>query len=72
MANKPISLTFNYFGKTITVKEDSPVLHIRSMFEMFKAIVITTYGEKEWENMIINMSDELLVGTSVVAIIRNK
>lgn len=58
--NKPTSLTFHYFGKTVSVKNDTNVIHLRQIFNMFRSIVVSEFGEKEWENMILNLSDEIL------------
>lgn len=58
--NKPTSLTFYYFGKTISVKNDTSVLHLRQIFNMFRSIIVSEFSEKEWENMIINLGDEVL------------
>ena len=65
MSQKPISLSFHYFGKTITVKNDSSVLEVRELFEMFKGIIITSFGEKQWEQSILNMGDEIFQNVDI-------
>lgn len=55
--NKPITLTFHYFGKTVTVKDDTNVLHLENAFNMFKSIVISEFGQEDWEKMIYTIAN---------------
>ena len=56
--NKPISLSYYCFGKTITLKHDSSVLRVRDLFNMFKTIIVSEYGEQEWKDMLLTLGDE--------------
>lgn len=60
--NKPITLAFNCFGKTTTIKKDGDILHVNDLFGMFKTIVISEFGEKKWEEMILKIGDEIVEG----------
>lgn len=61
MNNKPISLTYSCFGKTITVKHDSSTLSVRDLFDMFKTIFISEFGEKKYNEMLLILGDESLI-----------
>jgi hypothetical protein len=54
MSNTPIVLTLTYFGKSITVKDTSPVLHPGQVMEMFKGIMISTFGQDTWDSLLKN------------------
>ena len=65
--NKPISLVYHSFGKTLSVKHDGAVLIVDNLFSMFKTIMVSEFGEKEWDRMVAqsfenkrieNMTDE--------------
>jgi len=59
MANKSISLSYNCWGKSITIKHDSSILRVDDLFSMFKGIVIAEYGQKQWEEMILFLGDKI-------------
>jgi hypothetical protein len=52
MSNKPVVLTLSYFGKTITIRDNSSVLHPGEVMDMFKSIMIPTFGQEIWNNLI--------------------
>ena len=58
--NKPTQLSFHYFGKTISIKNESDVLHIGEVFDMFRTIIVSEFGQKEWENTILNIGDKMV------------
>lgn len=60
MTNKPISLSYHCFGKTISIKNESSILEARDLFSMFKTIIITEFGEKHWVDMLLILGDEEL------------
>lgn len=60
MTNKPISLSYHCFGKTITIKNESSVLDVRDLFNMFRTIIVTEFGEKQWVDMLLILGDEAL------------
>jgi len=49
--SKSIELSLSYFGKRITVKNYSSVLHAQELYNMFKGIMISEFGEQVWENL---------------------
>lgn len=69
--NKPITLAFNCFGKTTTIKKDGGILHVNDLFDMFKTIVISEFGEKKWEEMILKIGDEIVEGVPENNVILN-
>jgi hypothetical protein len=58
----PIILSFTCFGKTTTIKKNGGVMHIDDMFDMFRTIVISEFGEKKWEEMILLYGDRIVEG----------
>jgi hypothetical protein len=48
---KPIELTLSYFGKTITQKQYSSVLHVGDLYKMFRGIIISEFGQDTWDNL---------------------
>jgi len=50
MANG-IELSLSYFGKKITMKNESPVLHAGELYKMFRSIMIAEFGEDTWDNL---------------------
>lgn len=48
---KPIELTLSYFGKSITQKQYSSVLHVGDLYKMFKGIMIAEFGQDTWDNI---------------------
>jgi len=48
---KPIELTLSYFGKSITQKQYSSVLHVGDLYKMFKGIIIAEFGQDVWEDI---------------------
>ena len=60
MANKSISLSYNCWGKSITIKHDSSVLRVRDLFKMFKTIIVSEYGEEEWTKMLLELGDDAI------------
>ena len=48
---KPIELTLSYFGKSITQKQYSSVLHVGDLYKMFKGIMIAEFGQDVWEDI---------------------
>jgi hypothetical protein len=48
---KPIELTLSYFGKTISQKQYSSVLHVGDLYKMFKGIMISEFGQDTWDNL---------------------
>lgn len=48
---KPIELTLSYFGKSITQKQYSSVLHVSDLYKMFKGIMIAEFGQDVWDNI---------------------
>ena len=48
---KPIELTLSYFGKSITQKQYSSVLHVSDLYKMFKGIMIAEFGQDVWEDI---------------------
>ena len=60
MANKSVSLSYNCWGKTITIKHDRSILMVDDLFSMFKGIVVAEYGQKQWEEMILMLGDRIV------------
>lgn len=60
MRNNSISLTYNCYGKTITIKHDTSVLRGRDLFGMFKTIVVSEFGEENWKELLLVLGDEEL------------
>lgn len=48
---KPIELTLSYFGKSISQKQYSSVLHVGDLYKMFKGIMISEFGQDTWDNI---------------------
>ena len=48
---KPIELTLSYFGKSITQKQYSSVLHVGDLYKMFRGIMIAEFGQDTWDNL---------------------
>jgi hypothetical protein len=48
---KPIELTLSYFGKTISQKQYSSVLHVGDLYKMFRGIMISEFGQDTWDNL---------------------
>ena len=48
---KPIELTLSYFGKSITQKQYSSVLHVGDLYKMFKGIMISEFGQDTWDDI---------------------
>lgn len=48
---KPIELTLSYFGKSITQKQYSSVLHVGDLYKMFKGIMISEFGQETWDDI---------------------
>jgi hypothetical protein len=48
---KPIELTLSYFGKSITQKQYSSVLHVGDLYKMFRGIMISEFGQDVWDNL---------------------
>jgi hypothetical protein len=60
MNNKiPYSMTFKYFNETITLKKESPTLNIHDVMEMNKKIILSLFGKKAYEDIIIKISDDI-------------
>jgi len=59
MKQKPISLTYKCWGKEITTKHDSSVLRVPDLFRMFRSIIVSEFGEQEWNRMIMEISDDI-------------
>jgi len=51
---KPIELTLSYFGKTISHKQYSSVLHVGDLYKMFKGIMISEFGQDTWDDLTID------------------
>jgi hypothetical protein len=60
MRNNNISLSYNCYGKTITIKHDTSVLRGRDLFGMFKTIVVSEFGEENWKELLLVLGDEEL------------
>ena len=60
MRNNSISLSYNCYGKTITIKHDSSVLRARDLFNMFKTIVVSEFGEENYKELLLVLGDEEL------------
>jgi hypothetical protein len=63
---KPIELTLSYFGKSITQKQYSSVLHVSDLYKMFKGIMISEFGQETWDDLtkdknLIETEDEELI-----------
>ena len=63
---KPIELTLSYFGKSISQKQYSSVLHVSDLYRMFKGIMISEFGQETWDDLtkdknIIETEDEELI-----------
>jgi hypothetical protein len=63
---KPIELTLSYFGKSITQKQYSSVLHVGDLYKMFRGIIIAEFGQDTWDNLtkdkkVIETEDEELI-----------
>lgn len=48
---KPIELTLSYFGKSISQKNYSSVLHVSDLYKMFKGIMIAEFGQDVWDDI---------------------
>lgn len=48
---KPIELTLSYFGKTISQKQYSSVLHVGDLYKMFRGMIIAEFGQDTWDNL---------------------
>ena len=58
---KPIELTLSYFGKSITQKQYSSVLHVGDLYKMFKGIMIAEFGQDTWDNITKPQIDKEVV-----------
>jgi hypothetical protein len=63
---KPIELTLSYFGKSITQKQYSSVLHVGDLYKMFRGMIIAEFGQDTWDNLtkdkkVIETEDEELI-----------
>ena len=72
MANKSISLSYNCWGKSITIKHDSSILRVDDLFSMFKGIVVAEYGQKQWEEMILLLGDRIVEGENKIDLYNEK
>jgi hypothetical protein len=50
MANG-IELSLSYFGKKIIMRDNSPVLHAGELYNMFKSMIVSEFGEDTWDNL---------------------
>jgi hypothetical protein len=60
---KPIELTLSYFGKTITHKQYSSVLHVADLYKMFRGMMISEFGQDTWDDLT---KDKNSIETEVV------
>ena len=58
MSNKPVSLTLTFFGKSLSVKNDTQVLHAAEVAEMFRTIYTGAFGDKAWKDLIDSEIDK--------------
>jgi hypothetical protein len=58
---KPIELTLSYFGKSITQKQYSSVLHVSDLYKMFKGIMIGEFGQDVWDDITKGQIDKEIV-----------
>jgi len=54
-----IELSLSYFGKKITIKNETPVLHAGELYNMFRSIMIAEFGEGTWNNLTEVQEDEI-------------
>ena len=58
---KPIELTLSYFGKSITQKQYSSVLHVSDLYKMFRGIIIAEFGQDVWNDITKAQVDKEIV-----------
>ena len=57
---KALTLSAHIMGKTITIKRDTNVIHVGELFNMFKTIIVSEFGERVWEDTILTIGDDLV------------
>ena len=52
MKNNNLSLTYNCWGKSISMKKNINILTPNTVFDMFKKIMIAEFGEEDFNKML--------------------
>ena len=55
----PIQLSFKLFNETTTIKTTVEDLHIGQTMDMYKNIMVPLFGEKNYENTILQIAQRI-------------
>jgi hypothetical protein len=55
----PIQLSFKLFNETTSIKTTVEDLHIGKTMDMYKNIMVPLFGEENYENTILSISNQI-------------
>lgn len=55
----PIQLSFKYFDENVLVKKKVDSMEMCEVMDMYKSIMVPIFGERAYEETIINLSERI-------------